>query len=82
MRHSSRFCPSGKDTVEGAREIVRTLAQLGQTGKEEEGGLVRWVGFLERVGGMYRGAFWWFAVRSWWLVGRREGGWMDDANKV
>lgn len=32
MRHSRRFCPSGKARVEGAREMVRTLAQVGQTG--------------------------------------------------
>ena len=36
MRHSRRFCPSGKVGVEAAREIVRTLAQEGQTGEEEE----------------------------------------------
>lgn len=30
VRHSSRFWPSGKERVEGARETVRTLAQEGQ----------------------------------------------------
>lgn len=55
VRHSRRFCPSGKDTVEGAREIVRTLAQVGQTGKEEEGGLVRWIGFGGRGKGNGKG---------------------------
>lgn len=43
MRHSRRFWPSGKDKVEGARETVRTLAQVGQT---SEKGLL--------VGGIYR----------------------------
>lgn len=31
MRHSRRFWPSGKERVEGARETMRTLAQVGQT---------------------------------------------------
>lgn len=31
MRHSRRFCPSGKDEVVGARVMVRVLAQEGQT---------------------------------------------------
>lgn len=45
MRHSRRFCPSGKLRVEGAREMVRTLAQVGQTG-----GWVSEVGWFWREG--------------------------------
>lgn len=64
MRHSSRFCPSGKSTVEGARETARTLAQEGQT---------RVVPLAERDnvgdrGGEDRGAFLfvvvWFGVED------------------
>ena len=40
MRHSRRVWPSGKETVVGARETVRTLAQEGQT---VEGWCVSWV---------------------------------------
>lgn len=58
---------------------MRTLAQLGQTGKEEEGGLVRWIGIFFRGRGEERGGggteehFGGFGVRGSWLVGRREG---------
>lgn len=65
MRHSSRFCPEGKSTVEDARETARTLAQEGQTGREVlVGGSGGW-----REGGRteehFCGGWVWFGVVVW-----------------